>query len=234
MNLSVPHRRLLVALATSALVATSGFSAAADELASWKVGQAREQDGGWLVPDVKKSYDLLASDATGITLGEKPSVGDDTKSLVFDGNQLSAFRTLSPFPVSTGSLSFSVAAKPSASQPDEIGGTILRYGTQWELRYEQGKQAFVFIVWHEDRTTYTTVRVDASPDQWHLVNGSLEQDMLVLSVGGDTKQSPLKGAMVVEPKPASFVVGASRATIGTTPGARPFVGAIAAIKATAQ
>lgn len=230
-----PLGLLFVGIVAVSFVASPSVSAAdADFLASWKAGQAREQDGGYLLPDVKKSYDLLAPNSAGISLGDKPSVGDDTKSVVFDGLQLTAFRSLSPFPVSTGTLAFSVAVKPAAQQTDPIGGTVLRYGTQWELRYEQDKQSMVFIVWHEDRTSYTTVRVAAAPDQWHLVEGTLEQDMAVLKVGSDTKQTPLKGPLAIEVKPVAFLVGASAPSLEGRPQSRPFTGAIAAIQATAQ
>lgn len=203
---------------------------ASEDVGVWNAGGAHPGDGGLVIPDKKGGFDFVTPSSAGISIGDKPSVGDDTKSIVFDGSQTAAFRTKSGFPGIYSTLRVSIAVKPESGSSDQ-DGTVLRYGTQWEIRYAPARSVFSLIVWNDDKTTYTIVSLPARPGDWQVLEGVVANGSMSFSVDAQKKDATLKGTISSEEKPVALVLGASRPNLDTS-GAltRPFTGAVADIR----
>jgi len=201
----------------------------AEVVAEYDAGKARTTSGGGLVvPDSKGSFDLLVQDAAGITIGERPEDGQDTKSLLFSGSQVGVLRTENGFPSPTGRCGVELIAKLGAGDP-EREATLLRYGTTWELRYTPKVGALSFIIWHSPEV-YSTVSVPADEDKWLNVKAGFDGNQLTLEVSGERSSTAAKDAMRSEPSSTNLVVGSSAPKPIDGEVQRPFFGALAEIK----
>ena len=180
---------------------------AADQTAVWLAENARETREGILLPDSKGSFDFVLADTDGVTISGKPASAGDTKSIEFSGTQKGAFKTIRPFPQVASSLSISMQVRAS-EMPGEQDGTIIRFGTQWEVRYDIKKTKFVFIVWSEDNS-FTTVSLPAKQGVWQTLKATVGADSMALSVDDEEAKGIPKGDLRTEPKPASLIMGGS-------------------------
>ena len=209
----------------SALVVASCLPAfASDETAVWLAQNARQSDGGILLRDSNGMFDFGLADAAGVTIGGKPGKAGDAKSIEFSGSQTAAFKTARPFPRVASSLSLSMQVRASETSGEE-DGTIIRYGTQWEVRYDVKKAKFVFIVWSDDNV-FTAVSLPAKQGVWQTLKATANAGSMTLSVDGEEANGVPKGELRVEPKPAILVMGGSLGKELT----RKFFGSVAEIR----
>lgn len=151
----------------------------------------------------------------------------DTASISFSGNQTAAFKTSVPYPAVTGTLKVSLAFNPAESSTSEFG-TLLRYGTQWELRYSYNKQTVSLIVW-DGGNNYTDLPVPCPPGEWHKIEAKITPESLTLKVGTDQEEVPYTAGLFQADKPARLLLGASRAESVEGDQFRPLAGSLAAI-----
>ena len=208
----------------------SPTSLRAEATAVWLAGDARAGSGGILLPDSKGSYDLELKDSTGVTIGEKPSLGGDTKSLEFSGTQVSAFRSIRPFPRVEGKVKIELEAMiiPDSS----VGGgdsTLLRHGTQWEIRYLAKSKSCVFIVWH-DKNVFTEVRVPIKAGEWTTIAAEYAGDEMRLQAGDATAKAVPKDILGSDDGPAPLLMGACTTKVEGEPLPRLFSGSLANIR----
>ena len=196
---------------------------AAEEMV-WLAQNARESSDGILLPDSKGAFDFMLADTDGVKVGGKPEGEGDAKSIEFSGSQKAGFKTVKPFPQVASSLSISMQVRASETSGDE-DGTILRFGTQWEVRYDIKKSKFVLIVWSDDNV-FTTVSVPAKQGVWQTLKATASADSMTLSVDGSEAKAVPKGDMRAEPKLAILVMGGSLGKELT----RKFFGSVADIR----
>ncbi len=231
--MNAPFSRLFVAL-TLVLIAgiTPSESLRAADTSIWLAKDAKTSGGGMLLPDTEGAADFEIADVEGITIGEKPPGGGDTKSLEFAGTQVLAFRTVSPFPA--GTAGFKVQLKVRVTEETlSQDTTILRHATQWEIRYLHKRKAYLFVVWHEP-TVVTELVVSAEPGEWQNLTAEFRPDKMTFATETEKTDGVPKDTMVEEPKPQVLLLGASgpRPVDGELP--RPFVGALADIRITVE
>ncbi len=200
------------------------FSASADETAVWLAKDARLAQGKIVLPDSKGAMDFELADASGVKIGGAPGKIGDTKSIEFSGAQTSMFKTVVPLPPMETSLKLSLQVRPAESAGEE-DGTLLRYGTQWEIRYFTKKSAFQLIVWNEEGK-FTIVTVPAKQGSWQTLNASVTANSMALSVDGEDAVGEPSGPFRIEPKPLSLSMGG---VAGKEMG-RPFFGSVADIR----
>lgn len=215
------------------VVAVSSFLASpvfAGDLSRWEAGKARVVGDKVLLPDDLGGYDFVCPDASAVTIGEKPTVVGDSKSIVFSGAQTEVFKTVRPYPPFPGTFSVSLLVCP-AEMSGEADGTILRYGLQWELRYLVKESKLSLVVWHQSNV-YTTVNLPLKPGVWHEVKATVEPASIRLESGKDVVSKVLtEGGVFEEPKPVNMVLGGTpNATDGVRSVSRPFFGAVADIR----
>lgn len=198
------------------------------QTSEWLAAKAENTSPGMLLPDQKGAFDLTIADAAGVQIGEKPPMGGDKKSLTFSGEQTTCFRSTKPFPISTGKTRVELLAKPSDIEQDKEG-TLIRVGSQWELRYSQTTRLFALICWHAGEA-YTAVRAPAKIDEWQEIEAEFDNDQMALTVDGKTitqvPKAPLRADMAAEP----LFLGASNPKLQADGLPRPFVGSMAEIR----
>jgi hypothetical protein len=227
MKLSLRGLLSLVFLSCSPL-----FGTHAEETSVWLAGDGIERSGTILLPDKKGAFDLEIKDATGITFGKKPDSGKDTKSLEFSGTQTAVFRSLLPFPPASGGLQINL----QALIPEEAGdrdSSLLRHGTQWEIRYLAAKTAILFVIWHESNV-FTEVSVPIPLGSWETISAEYTADKLTLIVNGQEKSVAPKDLLRQESAPAHLLLGASSTKIEDETMARIFTGSLADIRIQVQ
>jgi Concanavalin A-like lectin/glucanases superfamily len=216
------HKALKILFALVIAIYLPAF--AADDTAVWLAQNAKGSDDEILLPDSSGSFDFGLAEAAGVTIGGKPGKAGDAKSIEFSGKQTSAFKTVRPFPQVGASLSLSMQVRASETSGDE-DGTIIRYGTQWEVRYDIKKGKFVFIVWSDDNV-FTTVSLPAKQGAWQTLKATVSADSMTLSVDGEEAKGVPKGGLRAEPRPALLVMGGSLGKELT----RKFIGSVAEIR----
>ncbi len=219
--LLVPAVCLLFGLSTS-------LSLQAEETSIWLAGKARTVSGGILLPDSEGSFDLEMKDAAGVTLGEKPPGGGDTKSLEFSGTQTSVFRSVTPYPAVGGTLKVEL----EAMIPEGGGGedaTLLRHGSMWEIRYTAKNMSYSFIIWH-DNNVFTDVKVPVKFDDWNTITATYTGEELILQVGKTSAKAVPKDVLRQDTGPASLLLGASTTKVSEEALPRLFHGSIANIR----
>ena len=216
------HKALKILSALVVAICLPAF--AADETAVWLAQNAKESDDGILLPDSNGSFDFGLADAVGVKIGGKPGKVGDVKSIEFSGKQTAAFKTARPFPQMASSLSLSMQVRASETPGDE-DGTILRYGTQWEVRYDIKKAKFVFIVWSDDNV-FTTVSLPAKQGVWQTLKATANAGSMTLSVDGEEANGVPKGELRAEPRQALLVMGGSLGKELT----RKFIGSVAELR----
>lgn len=200
----------------------------AEETSIWLAGKARTVSGGILLPDSEGSFDLEMKDATGVTLGEKPPGGGDTKSLEFSGTQTSVFRSITPYPSSGGSLKVEL----EAMIPEGGGGedaTLLRHGTQWEIRYTARNMSYAFIIWH-DSNVFTEVKLPMKFDEWNTITATYTGEEMILQVGKASAKAVPKDALRQDSGPAPLLLGACSTKVLEEALPRLFHGSMANIR----
>ena len=200
------------------------FRVSADETAVWLAKDARETQGRIVMPDSKGSFDFEVADASGVKIGGKPGKIGDTKSIEFTGAQTSMFKTVVPMPAMETSLKLSLQVRPAESAGEE-DGSLLRYGTQWEIRYFTKKSLFQLIVWNEEGK-FTIITVPAKQGVWQTLKASVTANSMTLSVDGEEVVGEPSGPLHIEPKPLSLSMGG---VAGKEMG-RPFFGSVAEIR----
>lgn len=204
------------------------FHLSADETAIWLAKDARENQGRIILPDSKGAFDFELADASGVKIGGKPGKIGDTKSMEFSGSQTAAFKTVIPLPPMETSLQLSMQVRVAESTGEE-DGSLLRYGTQWEIRYYSKRSAFQLIVWNEEGK-FTIVTVPAKQGVWQTLKASVTAESMMLSLDGEEAKAVPGGAFHIEPKPLSLALGG---VAGKEMG-RPFFGSVAEIRLTIE
>lgn len=222
----------LVPLAATFFFALSSGAMCMEELAVYKAENIEESATGMMWNDAKGGSPLETKSTTGITLGDKPDVGSDSKSVVFSGEQNSPFRSVNPFGVPSGALKISLAFKadPNAATAEQ---TLMRHPA-WEFRYYAQKGEISFVIWH-DLKAYTAVASKIDAGVWQQVTGTYEQGMITIEVNGQTPVTrEAKGTLVLADPGARLLIGASS---GARQGAMPdrlLCGALADIHISAE
>ncbi len=204
-------------------------SATAEETSVWLTQNATLTENRLVIPDQKGAFEFLLPDASGVTIGGKPDVGSDEKSIEFSGTQQNAFKTTKPFPIVTAGLELTMAVKASASATTD--GAVLRYGTQWEIRYNFKSSKYTLAVWTTDPKVFTMAVAPAKPGVWQLLKVSIKSDAIMLTVDEATAQTAPKGPIFAEPKAAALQLGGVGGGAGKEI-ARPFTGSVADIHVT--
>lgn len=198
------------------------------QTSEWLASKAETDAPAMILPDQKGTFDLTIADAAGVSLGEKPPKGGDKKSLSFSGNQTTCFRTMKPFPISAGKTRVELLVNPSEIGQDKES-TLLRVGSQWELRYSQSTRSFCLICWHAGEV-YTIVRAPAKADEWQEIEAEFDNDNMSLTVDGKTinqiPKEPLRSDATAEP----LFIGASNPKAQADGLPRPFSGSMADIR----
>ena len=215
-------------LFTAVLLATTLSGLAGDETAVWLAKDAEATQGGIFLPDNTGKFEFTLPDANGVTIGDGPGEGDDTKSIVFSGTQAGPLKTKIPFPAVVTKLAIAIRVK-SAEETGTEDGTILRYGTQWEIRYDTKKGGYTFVAWH-DKNIYSTVFVPVSRGSWTELKIEASEEAITLSADGKEVHAVPKGAFHSETSPSPLVMGAA----ASKQSARPFYGSIADLRITVQ
>ncbi len=199
----------------------------------WLATKAKTDSPGMILPDQDAIYDLTLSDATGVELGEKPPTGADKKSLTFSGEQTTCFRSAKPFPISSGKTRVELLANISDLGSDEES-TLIRVGSQWELRYSQNERSLLLICWHNDQN-YTTLRAPVETDRWQKIEAEFDSAEMALTVAGKkviiVPQDAMRDVTASEP----LFLGASNPNDQSGEGLpRPFVGSMAEIRVSVE
>lgn len=208
-------------------VAITGFvtlcpALASDQLGKW-VGDSFELRGADVIwPDSDGPNDLKGA-AAGFTVGAKPSKGEAKQSVDFAGTQMQPLRSAQKITWLPQSLQLKIILKVS---PDlTVDGTVIRFGTQWEIRYDGKNSRYVFIVW-QDKGTFTTTFVLASPGEWQELEAVLEGGKIRLMVDGASSEQTLKGEPYQDEGGAYLALGGTPTSPSETSGGRPFKGSI--------
>lgn len=223
--------KALLPLATAALVCFAAPARALDEIAAYKAEDVSVADGGMTWRDSAGTHNMATKDPTGITIGDKPDVGSDGKSVVFSGEHSLPFRTETPLPVPTGAVKVKLAFKPAS---DDVAGeqTLIRMGN-WELRYAPEKSEIAFIVWH-DGATYSRLPAPAEAGVWQEIAAGFEQGVMTLEVKGVPQKKEAKGPLGGHYPTSAIFVGASTGTRQSGVEFRPLRGALADIHISAE
>lgn len=222
-----PRPRL--ALVFFALLISNAFCL--DEIAAYRASDIENSSNGMVWRDSRGKNNLQMTDPSGFSIGDKPSIGDDSKSAVFSGQQTMPFRSTAAVDVPTGALQVSLAFNASANATTDEQ-TLLRHGN-WEIRYSSAKQRLLFIVWH-DTKEYTLVAVPAEAGVWHQVKASFEAGQMKLEVDGVAKSTEAKGPLGTQYATSAIFVGASTGSTASGVEFRPLCGALANIRISAQ
>ncbi len=218
----------ILRLSALVLLSTTLAGQAGDETAVWLAKDAEAAQGGIFLPDNTGKFEFALADAAGVSIGEGPGEGEDTKSLVFSGTQAAPLKTKTPFPAVVTKLVLSVRVK-SAEETGIEDGTILRYGTQWEIRYDTKKGGYSFVIWH-DKNIYTTVFVPVSRGAWAELKIEATEEAVTLSADGKEVHALPKGAFHAETNPSALILGAA----ASKQSSRPFYGSVADLRITVQ
>ena len=214
---------LFVIFLTAALSAASAL----DEIATYKAENVVESASELLWNDASGIYNLEVKGPTGISLGDKPTVGSDEKSVVFSGEQDQPFRSQQSLAVPTAGLKVILAFKPSFAA-GSAEQTLIRQGN-WELRYSSEKEQLGLIVWHDDMS-YTYLNAPIEPEVWQEVVATYEEGMLKLEINGEAKTRESKGPLGTHHPTSAIFIGASVGTRASGVEFRPLSGALADIK----
>jgi hypothetical protein len=221
------------ALVTATVLAFSTAAKAQSAPLVFKAQNAIVEGGKILLPDTAKTYEFESSGDQGVTLGGKPTMGEDEKSLVFSGLQKKAFCTTKPVPRAKSSINveMSLFLSPEAVAT-KSNGTILKHAN-WEIRCDaQGKQV-IAVLWHRSKIPYSQMAVPIKSGEWQRVSVRFESGILTVDVNGSAQQIQVAEKLHY-PKQAysNLLLGANTAEIGNLnlESFRPFTGALADLK----
>ena len=211
-------------IASTALFLTPFTLQAFEDTSVYLATDVETSGGGMTWRDSVSGHNLLLTDPTGVSLGDRPTTGDDKKSVVFDGSQTMPFRTESGIPVPAAGLRVKLAFRPESGGGAEQ--SIMRQGN-WELRYSADTQRIQFIVWHGDGDTYTNLHGSIEEGVWSEVEAIYENALIKLEVNGKEETRESRGDLSTRHAQAALFMGA---TSGTGIEIRPLRGALADIR----
>ena len=174
---------------------------------------------------------LQLSSATGVSLGEKPSLGEDSKSVFFSGAQILPFRSENLLPVVVDSLTVSLAISPQSSNDDD-DQMIIRHGN-WDLRYSPGQKLLKFTIWHDDKL-FSQITAPLELGIWQMVKASFTDRIITLQVNDVYQSKEAKDSFGVHLSRAPIFVGASSDMRGKGMKLRPLTAEIADIHISGQ
>ncbi len=193
-----------IAVAFSLFFIVSGSVKALEEFAVWKAENIESSDSQMSWPDSKRENILVLAKAEGVSVGEAPNMGDDSKSAVFSGEQQAAFVSTTRVTEFTGSMEIKLLFNPGL----EPAGTIIRFNRQWQLGLKKiGQKNYVeLMVWH-DSGGMTFVPVEVELDKWQEIIASVTDNTAKISCGGKQNSKNLTEPIRHEPAGASIYVG---------------------------
>lgn len=200
---------------------------ALNPIASYRAADLESSSGGMLWRDSAGNNNMQLADPTGVTIGEKPTVGNDTKSAVFDGTQALPFRTTAGLPVPMTALRVSFAFNPS-TDTDTALQSLIRHGN-WEIRYNPATKRLSLIVWHDPKT-YTEISGPLEPGVWQEIDASFEEATLKLEINGVPQTKEAKGALGSHHPMSAIFIGASASSRASAMDFRALRGALAEIE----
>lgn len=203
-------------------------AAALEEIAVWKAEKVQSGDGAMTWTDEKQSYDLELADAEGVSIGEKPGVGGDEKSVVFSGAQQKAFVSTSKLPDCNGNLEVRLALNPGNS----TSGTIIRCDRQWQVGIKQvGAEVFAELLLWMDSGGIFPVRVKIQPDAWQEITASISGNTATISCNGAEETKTMQESLRRIADGSTVYIGLPVTTVSATNKelALPFQGAVADI-----
>lgn len=225
---------------TSLLFIAACAVAALDVHASdyiYKAQSAVEEGSQILLPDTTNTCNLQLPKKEGVSLGGKPTVGDDQKSLTFSGQQVAAFSGVDRVPSASSGFKcdFSFFLNPDA-------GSIIRQQavirhSNWEIRCDTDRNTLSVVIWHaSEEKKYTTSQVPIQSGIWQRISASLNRTVLTLSVDGNPTKFDIPLAINGDRPPAPFTVGAAAnsAENREPESFRPFCGSLADINITLE
>jgi hypothetical protein len=201
----------------------------------YKAQSAAEDGQQILLPDTTNTSKLQLLNNQGVSIGGKPTVGADEKSLVFSGAQVAAFWSVEKIrsAVSGFKCEFSFLLNPKAASSIQTQALIRH--SNWEIRCDTDKNTLGVIVWHANpQKKYTVSQVPIKSGVWQRASVSLEGNALTVTVDGSPVSFdipfPLDGGRV----PGPFTIGAAAisAENRAQDSFRPFSGALADINIT--
>ncbi|MDX2082234.1 MAG: hypothetical protein SFU53_15725 [Terrimicrobiaceae bacterium] len=214
------------------LVVAAAFSLspilALEPVATWEGADLSVRSADVVWPDAKGSHDLKGQTVGGITEGKKDGVGSASKTVEFNGEQSVPLRTVNPFPSVLQDLQIEMVMSLAESSVEEMG-TVVRMGTQWEIRADYKRKGLSFIVWH-DKDHYTHVFLPVRPGEWVNLTATMAEGALRLKIDEAEEETPLKGELRVEETPVPLAVGATKGRPQDGSEYRPFTGAIQSLK----
>lgn len=221
--------KVILIIASLALLQAGLVPAVAtEEIAVWKADNVKSAGGKMTWPDETQNYNLQLSDPTGVSLGEKPGVGGDEKSVVFSGAQQNAFVSTPNLPDFKGNLEVRLALNPGKS----TSGTIIRCNRQWQLGIKQlGANVFAELLLWTDSGGIFAVRVKIQPGTWQNVTASISDNIAKISCNGAEDTKTLNEPLRPSTSGSTIYIGLPVATLSAANKelASPFQGAVADI-----
>jgi hypothetical protein len=203
----------------------------------YKAQSAVEEGSQILLPDTSNTWKLHLPNKEGVSLGGKPTVGEDEKSLVFSGRQVAAFSSVDRIPSAlTGfQCEFSFFLNPEAASIIR-NQAVIRH-SNWEIRCDTERGTLAVIIWHADaEKKYTTSQVSIQSGVWQRISVSLKGSVLTVSVNGTPTQFDISLPIDGGRPPGSFTMGAAaNSAENRAPEAfRPLCGSLADINITLE
>ena len=197
---------------------------------TFKAQNALVESDKVLFPDTAKTYEFKMVGNQGLTLGGKPTVGADEKSLVFSGQQNAAFCTTEPFPRPRSSIKveMSLFLNPDAAL-SKNNGTVLKHAN-WEIRTDAQRNQLIVVLWHKSKLPYSQMAVPIKLGVWQRILVKFDSGVFVVDVDGSSQQMPITEKLHY-PKHvySNLILGANAPEMGNLDleAFRPFCGALA-------
>lgn len=177
---------------------------ALEDFAVWKAENIESADGRMMWPDRKSGCDLELAQPEGVSIGERPTIGDDEKSAVFSGEQQAAFVTRTPVKEFAGTFEVNLMLNPG----DDPSGTILRFDRQWQLSVKTiGSSAFVELALWNEAGDMKFARAEVQPGIWQEVTASLKGDIATISCNGKEQTIQMTDPLRTSPAGSNIYIG---------------------------
>ena len=176
----------------------------------YKAQSAVEEGSQILLPDTTNAWKLQLANKQGVSLGDKPMVGEDEKSLVFSGRQVAAFSNVDRIPSAlTGfKCEFSFFLNPEAASIIR-NQAVIRH-SNWEIRCDTNRGMLAVIVWHANaEKKYTTSQVAIQSGVWQRISVSLKGAVLSVAVNGTPTMFDMPLPIDGGRPPGPFTIGAA-------------------------
>lgn len=203
----------------------------------YKAQSAVEEGSQILLPDTTNTWKLQLANKQGVSLGAKPMVGEDEKSLVFSGRQVAAFSSVDRIPSAlTGfkcELSFLLHSEAASISKYQ---TMIRH-SNWEIRCDADKNNLLAVVYHADpEKKYTVLRIPIQAGVWQRISVSVQGTVLSVAVNGMPTSFDMPFPIDGNRPAGSLVVGAAALSSEnrTQEVFRPLCGSLADINITLE